>query len=88
MVIGERQCRCHIFFGVGWQREDHVFLQEEAELLISTAEASVPGRLKQRRAAGTARRTAARSAARLQRAARQAEEALQRVERGRKRKKI
>lgn len=62
--------------------------QEEAELLISTAEASVPGRLKQRRAAGTARRTAARSAARLQRAARQAEEALQRVERGRKRKKI
>lgn len=61
--------------------------QEEAELLISTAEASFPGRPKQR-LARNARRRAARSAARLQRAARQAEEALQRVERGKKRKKI
>lgn len=61
--------------------------QEEAELLISTAEASFPGRPKQR-LARNAQRRAARSAARLQRAARQAEEALQRVERGKKRKKI
>lgn len=58
--------------------------QEEAEHLISAAEAAFPGRPTKQRAA----RRLARSAARLQRAARQAEEALQRVERGKKRKKI
>ena len=75
----------HVMF-VSFLVLGHNFCQEEAELLISTAEASFR-RPKQRRAARSARR-AARSAARLQRAARQAEEALQRVERGKKRKKI